>query len=259
MEISMRFILTIGLASLSLVTGGCDRAETSTAANALATPGSANATPTTSTVPGTTAAQKDAAARTSGSAPAASSGSASTAAPAPVWRELTIPAGTNLPVLLDTSVASDTSHVEQAVTAHLSRGVVIAGETVLPEGSRVTGVVTDAVQSAKVKGRAHLAVRFDSVTPRGDDQRYQFRSSAISRTAAAEKQKDAMKIGAPAAGGAIIGGLLGGKKGALIGTAAGGGAGTAVVLSTKGKEVSLPRGTALTVKLAEPLTVRIRS
>jgi hypothetical protein len=67
-----------------------------------------------------------------------------------------------------------------------------------------------------------------------------------------------MKIGAPAAGGAIIGGIVGGKKGALIGTAAGGGAGTAVVLSTRGKEVRLSRGAVLKLRLSEPLTVRVR-
>ncbi len=66
-----------------------------------------------------------------------------------------------------------------------------------------------------------------------------------------------MEIGAPAAGGAIIGALLGGKQGALVGTAVGGGAGTAVVLSTRGKEVHLAKGSALAVKLVEPITVRV--
>jgi len=53
--------------------------------------------------------------------------------------------------------------------------------------------------------------------------------------------------------------LIGGKKGAAIGTAAGGGAGTAVVLSTRGKEVHLGKGAAMTLRLAEPVTVRVRS
>ena len=65
-----------------------------------------------------------------------------------------------------------------------------------------------------------------------------------------------MKIGAPAAGGAIIGAIVGGGKGAAIGAAAGGGAGTAVVLSTRGKEIGLPVGSALRIRLTEPLTIR---
>ncbi len=108
-------------------------------------------------------------------------------------------------------------------------------------------MVTDATRSAKVKGRAHVAVRFDSLTPSGDDERYEIRTAAVGRTAAATKKEDAVKIGAPAAGGAIIGAIVGGKKGALIGTAVGGGAGTAVVLSTRGKEVQLPKGAPLTL------------
>ena len=99
---------------------------------------------------------------------------------------------------------------------------------------------------------------FDSLTPAGGDQRYAIRSASIARTAQATKQKDALKIGAPAAGGAIVGALLGGKKGALVGTAVGGGAGTAVVLSTRGKEVHLAKGTPLTLKLAAPVTIRVR-
>jgi hypothetical protein len=133
---------------------------------------------------------------------------------------------------------------------------VINGHAVLPQGSRVSGVVTDATRSAKVKGLAHVAVRFDTLVPAGEDQRYRIRTTAVGRTAPATKKKDALEIGAPAAGGAIIGGIIGGKKGAAIGTAAGGGAGTAVVMSTRGKEVRMGKGTVLTLRLAEPLTVR---
>jgi hypothetical protein len=173
-------------------------------------------------------------------------------------REVTIPAGTRLPIELDTPVSSATSRVEQSVRAHLVRPIAVQGQTVLPQGALVSGVVTDATRSGKVKGLAHLAVRFDTLTPRGDDERYRIQTAAVGRTAQATKKKDALEIGMPAAGGAIIGGLLGGKKGALIGTAAGGGAGTAVVLSTRGKEVSMPRGATLTLRLSEPVTIKVR-
>jgi hypothetical protein len=171
---------------------------------------------------------------------------------------VTIPAGTNLPVVLDSAVGSETSRVEEAVTAHLSRSITIGAVTALPEGSRVSGVVTAATRSAKVKGKAHVAMQFNSVTPRGDDERYKIQTAAVGRTAAATKKEDAVKIGAPAAGGAIIGAIVGGKKGAAIGTAVGGGAGTGVVLSTRGKEVLLPKGSALTLRLSEPVTIRVK-
>jgi len=130
--------------------------------------------------------------------------------------------------------------------------------TVLPAGSRVTGVVTDATQSGRVKGRAHVALRFDTLSPSGSSERYEIKTASIGRTAASTKEKDALEIGAPAAGGAIIGAIVGGKKGAAVGGAIGGGAGTGVVLSTRGKEVRLPKGSALSLKLAAPVTVRVR-
>ena len=105
--------------------------------------------------------------------------------------------------------------------------------------------------------RAHVAMRFNTLTPSGG-QRYNIRTAAVGRTAEDTKGKDAAEIAAPAAGGAIIGALLGGKKGALIGTAVGGGAGAAVVLSTRGKEVHLGRGAALTLRLTAPVTIRVR-
>jgi len=185
-----------------------------------------------------------------------SAGRASAAAPA--VREVTIPAGTNLPIVIDTPVGSDTSRVEETVRGHLAHAIEVHGETALPSGSAVTGVVTEAVRSGKVKGRARLGVHFTELSPRGGDERYDISTRQVARVADATKKKDALEIGAPAAGGALIGALVGGKKGALIGTAVGGGAGTGVVLATKGKEVHLPKGSALGLKLAAPVTVKLR-
>ena len=172
------------------------------------------------------------------------------------YRTITIPAGTVLPVTLDSYVASDSSHVEDPVRAHVRRAIVIDGETVVPAGSAVSGYVTNAVRSARVKGRAHVAFRFTRLSV-PDAERVAIRTSSISRIAPATKREDALKIGIPAAGGAVIGALAGGKKGAAIGAAAGGGGGTAVVLSTRGKEVRLGSGYATSVRLLEPVRVKV--
>jgi hypothetical protein len=235
-------VLRVLVASLVIV--GCSRSEASTLViNELSDPVSGSSGPGIGGV-GTTgrAAPTPAAAAT----PVTDS-----------TREVTLPAGTILTVTLDTPVGSDTSRIEQAVTAHLSRPIRVHGRTVLATGSRVSGVVTDATRSGKVKGRAHVAMRFNSLTPHGEVQRYAIRTAAVGRTAQGTKRKDAAEIGGPAAGGAIIGALVGGKKGALVGTAIGGGAGTAAVLSTRGKEVHLGKGAALTLRLTAPVTVRI--
>jgi len=84
--------------------------------------------------------------------PVATSGgdAAPAARPEAGWHEVTIPAGTQLPIVMDTGVGSSTSRVEQAVHAHLARNVVVHGQTVLAEGLAVNGVVTDATRSGKV-------------------------------------------------------------------------------------------------------------
>ena len=233
--------------ALGIGVGACDRGATA----------DANARPSTVASSSSLASEPARPAPSPGAAPPAGASPAANDAAA-AFREATLPAGTRLQIVLDTGVGSDTSHTEEAVQGHLSSPVVVHGDTVLAQGTRVGGVVTSAERSGKVKGRAHIAVRFDTITPRGDDERYRIRTAAVQRTAASTKKKDAVKVGGGAAGGAIIGAIVGGKKGAAIGTAVGGGAGTAAVLSTRGDEVHLPKGSALTLRLSEPVTIRIR-
>jgi len=188
---------------------------------------------------------------TANGAPAA----AAVGEPAAAVAMITIPAGTTIPIVLDTSVGSETSRAEEPVRAHLARAVAVDGVTALPDGATVRGVVTDATRAGKVKGRAHVALKFDAIEAK-DGERYAMKTSAVARTAADTKDRDALEIAAPAIGGAVVGSLIGGGKGAAIGAAAGGGAGTAVVLSTRGKEVRLGSGAPLSLKLLEPLTVK---
>lgn len=187
--------------------------------------------------------------------PAPTAADANAARRAIEFREVTLPAGTTLPLRLESTVASDSSAVEDAVRATVRRDVSLDEAIVLPAGTEVSGVVTAARKAGKVKGRALVAFRFDTLTL--DAEPYDIQTRTISRQARATKAKDAKTIGIPAAGGAAVGAIVGGKKGAAIGAAAGGGAGTAVVLSTRGEEVRLPAGTSVTARLSEPLTVRV--
>jgi hypothetical protein len=137
--------------------------------------------------------------------------------------------------------------------------VSIDGATAVPANSEVTGVITDATRAGKVKGRSHVSLRFTKLMPEGTELSYPIATAAIGRTGKSEQKKDAAKIGGSAAGGAIIGAIVGGKKGAAIGGAVGGGAGTAVVMNDRGEEVRLGKGAALTVRLEQPVTIRVRS
>ena len=134
---------------------------------------------------------------------------------------------------------------------------MIAGRTILPAGSVASGYVVQATRPGKVKGRGRVAVRFTRITPAGDAARYSMQTRSWAAVAPATKKKDALTIGLPAAGGAMVGGLIKGKKGAGVGALVGGGAGTAAVLSTRGKDVRIGRGATLAVPLTAPLTIAV--
>ena len=188
---------------------------------------------------------------------------ASTVAAAPIsvavsprFAEVTIPAGTTLRLELKSAVGSDTSTVEQPVSAELRAPVTIDGRVVLPAGSEVMGLVTGVERSGRVKGRARVAYRFNSVRAGGEN--VDIETSAISHVAEATKGSDAKKIAIGAGAGAAVGALLGGGDGAAKGAAIGGAGGTGVVLATRGKEVHLGPGADVTTKLTAPVTVRVR-
>ena len=175
-----------------------------------------------------------------------------------LYKDIVIPAGTILPVTLDSYVASDSSRLEDQVRAKLRRSIVVNGTTVLPAGSALVGHVTRVQRSGRVSGRGVVAFRFDRLAPPSGD-RLAISTSAVSRLAKSGKSRDVKTIAIPAVGGAVIGAVAGGKKGAAIGAATGGGAGTGVVLATRGPEVRLGRGYAATVRLLKPVTVRVRA
>jgi hypothetical protein len=180
------------------------------------------------------------------------------AAPAaPVYREVRIPAGTTLRLDLQSAVASDSSQVEDTVRASLRQAVTLEGQSVLPVGTEFVGVVTGVERSGRVKGRASVAYRFNSL--RYEDERYDVTTATISHEAEATKSEDATKIAVGAGAGAALGAILGGGDGAAKGAAIGGAAGTGTVLATRGREVRLGPGADVTTRLTAPLTVRIKS
>jgi hypothetical protein len=193
------------------------------------------------------------------SVPAHETSRAAESAPAPrvpEYREVTIPAGTALPLEMTSTLSSASAEVEAPVSAKLRNAITIDGENAIPAGTTLRGTVTDVERSGRVSGRAHLSFAFNEANIRGD--REDLKTNPLTFEAEATKGEDATKVGAGAVGGAILGGILGGKKGAAKGAIAGGAAGTGVVLATKGKEVTVNEGTDVTATLAQPLTLRLR-
>ena len=174
----------------------------------------------------------------------------------PEYREVTIPAGTALPLEMTSTISSESAKVEAPVSAKLRNAIAINGDTAIPAGSVLRGTVTDVERSGRVQGRAHLAFAFNEVSMNGG--REDLKTNPLNFEAEATKGEDATKVGAGAVGGAILGGILKGKKGAEKGAIAGAAAGSGVVLATRGKEVTVTEGTSVTATLAQPMTVRVR-
>ncbi len=174
----------------------------------------------------------------------------------PAWaRGVALPVGTVLHLRLSGAVGSDSSRVEDAVSAEVTQPVLVNGREVIPVGATVSGLVSEADEGGRVKGRARVGLRFTALRSAGVD--YEMQTSGFARTAAATKSEDATKIGVGAGIGAAVGGILGGKKGAAEGAAIGGGAGTGVVLATRGEAVRLASGTVFSTRLTAPLTVQV--
>jgi hypothetical protein len=188
--------------------------------------------------------------------PSRPAASAAPAARAPQFREVTVPAGTALPLELMTAVSSETAKVETPVRARLRQAVVIDGYTALPAGTVLSGHVTEVERAGRVRGRSRLAFRFTEAEIAGANE--DVRTNPITYEGEASKGEDATKIGGGAVGGAIVGGILGGADGAAKGAAIGGAAGTGVVLATRGREVELTSGASIAATLAEPFTIRAR-
>ena len=180
---------------------------------------------------------------------------ASSSASAPQTQTpLIIPAGTPLTVRLDQELGSNLSQPGQDFSATLSRSVNAAGETVIPKGASVSGVVLDAKPLGRFAGGATLQLKLTSLKLNGSDIRIE--TSTRSYVAKGKGKRTAAMVGGGAGLGALIGGLAGGGKGALIGAAAGGGAGTAGTAFTGNKDVVLPVESPVSFTLARELKIR---
>ena len=173
---------------------------------------------------------------------------AAAAKPAPPPK-ITIPAGTQLRVVLNDGVSASKSTPGSEFSASLAEAVVVNGKTVLQQGSPVVGRVIDAHESGRVKGRATLSLVLTSVVRNGKSVPVE--TQTYVGVAKSTKKRDAGVIGGAAGVGAVIGAIAGGGKGAATGAAIGGAGGTGAVLATRGDDVHYPPETRLNFVLSK--------
>ena len=187
-------------------------------------------------------------------------------------KQYVVRTGTRIPLVLVNSVSTRTSNIGDRVYLQTSFPISVDGRIVVPEGTYVTGTITEVKRPGRVRGRGELYVRFDTLMLRnGVTRDFRGRVSAVDGAGTetleddsdsgegtvegeATKGKDASTIGQTGASGGTIGAIAGGGKGAAIGAGIGAAAGLGAVLLTRGTEVRLLRGTSLEMQLDRDLT-----
>ena len=172
-------------------------------------------------------------------------------------KPITVPAGTPIRVVLDQALSSAANRPGDRFEASIAEPVVVDGKTVIPHNAHAEGRVVDARESGRLHGVARLELALDSVEVAGKS--YPIDTTADTRIGHNHNKHNLVLIGGGSGLGALIGGLAGGGKGALIGGAAGAGAGTAAAAYTGKKDIHIPAETRMTFRLAQPVTIPVKS
>jgi hypothetical protein len=163
-----------------------------------------------------------------------------------------VPVGTEFDVRLQNSLSSATAQVEDRFEATTLVDLRDDSNHVLvPAGSVMRGVVSSVNKAGRIERKGSITVAFDRVTIKGKS--YPMRATVTQALESEGIKGEKGKIGIGAGAGAILGAILGGAKGALAGVLIGGGG---TIAATEGKDVELPVGTILRVRMDSPLNLR---
>jgi hypothetical protein len=201
-----------------------------------------------------------------GAASAAAPASAASAAPKP-GSTVEVPIGTSLPLVLHNGISTHSAKVGDPVYFETLFPIMIAGRVVIPAGSYVSGEVTETKRAGRVKGRAELMIKLNTLILTNG---YMVNLNAVPRSAGtgggekvdnegkvvgdSNKAGDVGTVAKTTAAGAGIGGVATqGAKGVGIGAGVGAAAGLMAVLLTRGPDAELPRGTTVDVTLNRPI------
>jgi len=174
--------------------------------------------------------------------------------PAHMFTELVVSADSVIGLQTESRISSETARVEDRVEARVTRDVRVGDRVAIPAGARAIGAVMQVERGGKFKERARLGIRFHTLVL-ADGTRIPISTETIFREGEAPGNSSASKVGGATVGGAILGAILGGGKGAAIGAAAGAGTGSAVVAAGDRNAATLPAGTAMTVRILQPISI----
>lgn len=166
---------------------------------------------------------------------------------------LVVPAGTEMTVRLTTGLSSKANDPGDDFQGVVDHDIVVGDKVAIPAGSEVTGTVTYAEASGRLKQRAQLWLTLTEVEVNGDS--YDVVTTTSGRKEGSKLKRNVLFIGGGSGLGALIGGLAGGGKGAAIGAGVGAGGGTATAMLTGQRDIRYPPETRLRFRLKEPLEI----
>lgn len=185
----------------------------------------------------------------------------------------TIPPGTRILLSMINNVSTKDAQIGDRIYLETAFPVLEANKIVIPQGSWVTGTVTEVKRPGRVKGKGELQVRFDSLTlPNGVSR--SFRGDLVSVdprdqttlnrenskvTGPGDKKSDVGTVITTTTAGTVIGSGIGAAAGGVgmgagIGAGAGAAAGLLGVLLTRGPDAMLTKGSSVEMVLDRPVT-----
>jgi len=164
-----------------------------------------------------------------------------------------IPVGQLMDVRLQSGLSSETATREQRFEATTAADLMQDGRVLIPAGSVVRGIVSNVDKAGNIDRVGRLTLAFDQIEVNGRE--YPLRAMATDVYESRGILEEGKTVGTAGAVGAIVGGIIGGVKGALIGAAVGTGG---VIAATEGKDIDLPPGTIVRIRLDSPLELRRR-
>ncbi len=183
------------------------------------------------------------------------------AAPEVTYTDYTVPAGTILTVQFLETISSDTNIAGDTFNAQVLDPVMVNGFTVIEEGSVVSGSVLEVIPAKKIGAGAQMSLEFTRVRLLSGDE-YPI-SAMFTDASEGAKKKDAATIGGAAAGGALLGRIIGHKKddeagGTAIGAVVGAAVGTAIAANNENEPVVIEEGAVLDLLLEGEVTVQLQ-
>jgi len=170
---------------------------------------------------------------------------------------LVIPESTAIHVKLIDSIDSDVHTTGTKFRALLAEPLRVNDKMVYEEGTAVTGVLNNVVESGRLQTPAELSFSLISITDANGNE-IPITTYTIDEKKGSHTNRDAELIGGGALVGGIIGKLTKKKGGTAIGAAAGAAAGAATAAATGKKDIVHSAGTEAVFILKEPVQVTIK-